>query len=166
VHVTGSVQLLRNWQIGHSRGTWLPIAAATTGSTAIVISPIVPMVITSVVASIIMPVCVTSHDHVGVVGCIVAMVSPLLAAFVAAISLVARVIRVSPIIFVVVIARARLSHVIFAISPTVRNFHQLGDGLRLQVTEFLNVGFPSDAVTEGVDYPVDRDIFGYIQVAW
>lgn len=163
VQVTGSVQLLRNWQIGHSRGTRLPIAAATSGSTAIVVSPIVPTVIASVIASIITPVCVTSRDHVGIIGCIVATVPPLLAAFIAVISSVTQVIRVSPIIFIVVVARARLLHVVFAISPTVGDLHQLGDSLQLQVTELFYVGLPPDAVTEGVDCPVDGDIFGCVQ---
>jgi hypothetical protein len=90
----------------------------------------------------------------------------LLPTFQALISSAAQVIRVPPIVFFIVATWARLSHMVFTVSPTIGDLHQLGDGLRLQVTEFLNVGFPSDAVTEGVDYPVDRDIFGYIQVAW
>jgi hypothetical protein len=70
---------------------------------------------------------------------------------------------VSPVVLVVVTARARLSHVIFAISPTLGDFHQLGDGRRLQTAELFDVGFMSDAITEGVDFSVDGDIFGCIQ---
>jgi hypothetical protein len=125
------------------------------------------MVVTSVAASVVTPVItpvgVSSCDHVSIVGCVVTVASPLLAAFAAAISSVTRVIRVSFIVLVVVTTRVRLSHMIFAISPTVGDFHQLGDGFRLQAAELLDVEFPSDAVTEGVDCPIDGDIFGCIQ---
>jgi hypothetical protein len=159
VHVTWSILLLRGRKIGHSGGTRLQISVATSKSNAIIVSSIVLTVVTSVAASV----SVTSCDHVGIIGCVVAAVSPLLAAFVVAISSVTRVIRVSPIVFIVITARARLSHVFFAINPTVHDFHQLGDGFRLQVAELLDVGFPSDAATEGVDFPVDGKIFGCIQ---
>jgi hypothetical protein len=94
---------------------------------------------------------------------VVAAISPLIAVFVAVIWSVTRVIRVSPVIFIVFTAQERLSHAIFAISPNVRNFHQLGNGFQLQATELLDVGFSSNAVTKGINFPVDGDIVGYIQ---
>jgi hypothetical protein len=52
---------------------------------------------------------------------------------------------------------------VFSISPAIGNFHEFGDGFRLLSTEFFDVGFLSDAITESVDCPVDGDIFGSVQ---
>jgi hypothetical protein len=70
---------------------------------------------------------------------------------------------VLPIILFVVAARARLPHVIFAISPAIGNFHQLGDSFRLLAAEFFDVRFSSDTIAEGVDCSINRDIFSNIQ---
>ena len=69
----------------------------------------------------------------------------------------------SPIVFVVVTARARLPHVVFAISPAVGDFHQLGDGFGLQAAQLFDVEFSSDAVIESIDCPIDRNFFGCVQ---
>jgi hypothetical protein len=67
------------------------------------------------------------------------------------------------VILFVVTTRAWLSYVVFSISLAIGNFHEFGDGFRLLSTEFFNVGFSSDAVTESVDHPVNGDIFGNVQ---
>jgi hypothetical protein len=52
---------------------------------------------------------------------------------------------------------------VFTISPTVVNLHEFGDSFRLLTPEFFDVGFSSDAITESIDCPINKDIFGSIQ---
>jgi hypothetical protein len=75
----------------------------------------------------------------------------LLPTFQALISSAAQVIRVPPIVFFIVATWARLSHMVFTVSPTIGDLHQLGDGLRLYVPELFDIGLPPDAIAEGVD---------------
>jgi hypothetical protein len=63
------------------------------------------------------------------------------------------------IVIFIVTARTMFSHIIFSISPTVGDFHQLGDSIWLLSTKFFNVRFPSNTITEGVNCSVDRNIF-------
>jgi hypothetical protein len=53
--------------------------------------------------------------------------------------------------------------VIFAISPAISNLHQFGISFRVLAAEFLDTGFSSDAIAEGVYSSVNRDIFGSVQ---
>jgi hypothetical protein len=66
------------------------------------------------------------------------------------------------IIVFIITAQAWLPHVVFSIIPTIGNLHKLGNSLRLLSTKFFNVGFSSDAITECIDRPVNRNIFGNI----
>jgi hypothetical protein len=108
-------------------------------------------IVTSVIISIISSIKVSSSYHVGVV---VPAIFPPLAPTLS----IARVMPWVIVIFIVA-AWTRFSHIIFSISPTVGDFHQLGDTLWLLSTKFFNVRFPSNALTEGVDCSVDRNIF-------
>jgi hypothetical protein len=68
-----------------------------------------------------------------------------------------------PIIFFVIASHAWLLHVIFGSSPTISNLHQFGDSFWLLATEFFDIGLSSDAIAEGIDSSINRDIFGSIQ---
>jgi hypothetical protein len=68
------------------------------------------------------------------------------------------------VIVFIVTARAWLPHMVFSISPTIGNFHKLGNSLWLLPAEFFDIGFSSDAVAKSINRPIDGDIFGSIQV--
>jgi hypothetical protein len=67
------------------------------------------------------------------------------------------------VVVFVVASWSWFSYVVFSISPTVGDFHEFSDGLRLLATKFFDVGFPSNTIAERVDCPVDGDILGSIQ---
>jgi hypothetical protein len=110
-----------------------------------------------IIVPIVTSIGVSCGYNVGVAEGLVPTVSPLFAA----VTSMTRIVLL--IILFVVTARAWLPHVIFSISPTIGDFHEFGNSLRLLSTEFFDVGFSSDAITEGVNRPVNGDIFGSIQ---
>jgi hypothetical protein len=67
------------------------------------------------------------------------------------------------IIVFVIAALSWPSYIVFAISPAVSDFHQLGYSLWLLAPKFLYVGFPSDAIAKGIDCSVNGNIFGSVQ---
>jgi hypothetical protein len=116
------------------------------------------MVILSIIASVIIPIVAPIRIFGGYyVGIIVSAFFP----FLSAISSITRVMPWMIVIFIIV-ARTRFPHIIFSISPTVGDFHQLGESLWLLSTKFFNVLFPPNAITEGIDCSVDRNVFGSI----
>jgi hypothetical protein len=123
----------------------------------------VPTIIASIAAPIIIPVVasisVACCNDVGVAEGFVSTVSPLFAM----VTSMTRIVSWLLIFVFIVAARARLSHVIFSISPAIGDFHEFGDGLRLLATEFFDVGFSSNAIAERVDRPVDGEILGSVQ---
>jgi hypothetical protein len=62
-----------------------------------------------------------------------------------------------PRVFVifVIVAWTLFSHIIFFVSPTVGDFHQLGDTFWFLSTKLFNVCFPLNSIVEGVDCSVD-----------
>jgi hypothetical protein len=67
------------------------------------------------------------------------------------------------VIVFIVDARAWLPYVVFTIIPTIGNLHKPSDSFRLLPAKLFDIKFSSDAVAEGVDRPIDKDIFGGMQ---
>jgi hypothetical protein len=110
-----------------------------------------------IIVPIITSIGVSSSYNVGIAEGFIPTVSSLFAA----ITTMTRLVLL--VVFFVVTARAWLPHMIFSIRPTVGNFHEPGDSFRLLSAEFLDIRFSSDAIAEGVNCPVDGDIFGSVQ---
>jgi hypothetical protein len=67
------------------------------------------------------------------------------------------------VIVFVVTSWSWLPYMVFAISPALGDLHEFCNGLRLFPPKFFDIGFSSDAVAEGVDGSIDRNVFGSIQ---
>jgi hypothetical protein len=67
------------------------------------------------------------------------------------------------IVVFVVASWSWLPYMVFSISPAVGDFHEFCKSLRLLLPKLFDIRFSSDAVTEGVDSPVDRNIFSSVQ---